>query len=64
MPAALPKAGANLVVHYRGGKDGADAIVEEINANKGNALAVQAELATEAGSKALIAEALKAYGQT
>ena len=57
------EAGANLVVHYRGGKDGADAIVEEINANKGNALAVQAELATEAGSKALIAEALKAYGQ-
>ena len=56
------EAGANVVVHYRGGKAGADAIVDEIIANKGNALAVQAELATEVGSHSLIAETLKAYG--
>jgi NAD(P)-dependent dehydrogenase (short-subunit alcohol dehydrogenase family) len=56
------EAGANVVVHYRGGKAGADALVEEINTNKGNAVAMHADLATEAGSLSLIAETLKAYG--
>ena len=55
-------AGANVIVHYRGGKAGADAIVAEINASNGKAVAIQAELAGEEGSKALVAESLKVYG--
>lgn len=55
-------AGANVIVHYRSAKAGADAIVGEINANNGKAVAIQAELASEEGSKALVAESLKAYG--
>jgi len=51
-------AGANVVVHYRSGKAGADSIVDEINAGNGKAYSVQAELASEEGSKALIAESL------
>ena len=49
------EAGANVVVHYRGSEAGANAIVEEISANNGKALAIQAELASEEGSSALIA---------
>lgn len=56
------EAGANVIVHYRGAKAGADAVVEEINANNGNACAVQAELAAEEGSKALVAESLEIFG--
>ena len=56
------EAGANVIVHYRGAKVGADALVEEINAKNGKALSIQAELASEEGSKGLIAESLKAYG--
>ena len=56
------EAGANVVVHYRGGKAGAEALVDEINAGRGKAIAIKAELAGEDGSKALIAESLKAFG--
>jgi len=56
------EAGANVVVHYRGGEAGANAIVEEISANNGKAHAIQAELASEEGSSALIAGSLKAFG--
>ena len=56
------EAGANVIVHYRGSKAGADAVVDEIDAKDGKALAIQAELAGEEGSRTLIAEALKAYG--
>jgi NAD(P)-dependent dehydrogenase (short-subunit alcohol dehydrogenase family) len=56
-------AGANVVVHYRSGKAGADAVVDEINAGNGNAISVQAELASEEGSRSLIADSVKAFGR-
>jgi len=56
------EAGANVLVHYRGGKAGADTLVEEIVSNKGKAIAIQGELASEAGSQALVAESVKAFG--
>ena len=56
------EAGANVIVHYRGSKAGADAVVDEIDAKDGKALAIQAELAGEEGSRTLIAEAMNAYG--
>lgn len=56
------EAGANVVVHYRSGKTGADAIVKEIGENNGTAVAIQAELASEEGSKSLIDQALGVFG--
>jgi NAD(P)-dependent dehydrogenase (short-subunit alcohol dehydrogenase family) len=58
------EAGANVVVHYRGGKAGADGVVEQIKAGKdGTAIAIKAELSTEEGSRTLIAQSLKTYGE-
>ena len=56
------EAGANVVVHYRSGKTGADAIVKEIGESNGTAVAIQAELASEEGSKSLIDQALGVFG--
>lgn len=56
------EAGANVVVHYRGDQAGGDAVVSEIIANNGNAVAIQAELATEEGSQALIARSIEEFG--
>lgn len=55
------EAGANVIVHYRGGKAGADEVVGQIKGNKGEAKAVQAELASEEGSQSLIDETIKLY---
>ena len=41
------EAGANVVVHYRNGKASADAVVQDIKENNGNAVATQADLASE-----------------
>jgi 3-oxoacyl-[acyl-carrier protein] reductase len=58
--------GFDVVVNYRGQADRAAQIVSEINAaagdGKGRALAVQADIATEAGAQALFAAAVKAFG--
>ncbi len=56
------EAGANVVVHYRGGKEGAEQVVKEIASAGGKAQAVQAELASEAGSQGLVDETLNIYG--
>ena len=62
--------GFNVVVNYRGQADRAGQIVTEINATaanetgnrKGRALAVQADISTEAGAQALYQAAVKAFG--
>ncbi len=58
--------GFDVVVNYRGQADRAAQIVAEINSaasdGKGRALAVQADIATEAGAQALFAAAVKAFG--
>lgn len=68
--------GFDVVVNYRGQADRAAQIVAEINARRnaagldsaggvraqGRALAVQADIATEAGAQALYAAAVKAFG--
>ena len=56
------EAGANVVVHYRNGKASADAVVQDIKENNGNAVATQADLASEVGSQALIKQAIDAFG--
>ena len=55
------EAGANVVVHYRGSKEGADAVVDQITADGGKAVAIQAELSSEAGSQALVSATIDAY---
>ncbi|SHM97759.1 3-oxoacyl-[acyl-carrier protein] reductase [Duganella sacchari] len=58
--------GFDVVVNYRGQADRAAQIVAEINAaagdGKGRALAVQADIATEAGAQALYQAAVKVFG--
>ncbi|NVM79007.1 3-oxoacyl-[acyl-carrier protein] reductase [Duganella sp. SG902] len=58
--------GYSVVVNYRGQADRAAQIVADINAaageGKGRALAVQADIATEAGAQALYQAAVKAFG--
>ena len=62
----LASDGYDVVVNYRGQADRAAQIVAEINAatgdGKGRALAVQADIATEAGAQALYQAALNAFG--
>ena len=56
------EAGANVVVHFRGGKASANAVVAEIVKNDGKAVAIQAELASEEGSQSLIAKTVEEFG--
>lgn len=59
----LAKDGYNVVVNYRGQADRAAQIVAEINAGEGGrAVAVQADIATEAGAQALYQAAVRAFG--
>ncbi|MBT7949995.1 MAG: SDR family oxidoreductase [Gammaproteobacteria bacterium] len=56
------EAGANVVVHYRGSKEGANKVVESISKNGGHALALQAELSNQEECKRLVTETVKAFG--
>jgi 3-oxoacyl-[acyl-carrier protein] reductase len=59
----LAQDGFHVVVNYRGQADRAARIVEQINAGQGGrAIAVQADIATEAGAQALYQAALRAFG--
>ena len=59
----LAEAGASVVVHYRGRKNDAAAVVDEIAARGGTACAVQAELG-DAGSVANLVDAsVEAWGR-
>jgi len=63
----LSRAGADVLVHYRSDKEGAEALVNELkeegNANEGSAIyAVRADLTNEEDCQALFAEANKQSG--
>lgn len=58
----LASDGFNVVVNYNSRRDRAMAIVDEINAGKSRAVAVQADVATTEGAQALHAAARQAFG--
>ncbi len=58
----LAKDGYHVVVNYRGRADRAAEIVEIINLGHTRAIAVQADVATEAGADKLVKAALQAFG--
>lgn len=59
----LAAGGATLVVNYRGDKAGADKVVEEIKADGGEAIAVQADVSQFDEADALFKAAKKAFGR-
>lgn len=58
----LAKDGYHVVVNYHGRADRAAEIVETITAGDTRAIAVQADVATEAGAEKLVKAALQAFG--
>jgi 3-oxoacyl-[acyl-carrier protein] reductase len=58
----LAAAGASVVVNYAGSKEGANAVVHEIVAKDGKAIAVQADVAKAEDVKRLFAETKRAFG--
>ena len=58
----LAAAGANVVVNYASAKAGADAVVAEIVANGGKAIAVQGNVTSEADLARLFEETQQAFG--
>jgi 3-oxoacyl-[acyl-carrier protein] reductase len=59
----LAAAGASVVVNYASSKAGADKVVNEITAQGGKAVAVQADVAKPADIERLFAETKKAFGR-
>jgi len=59
----LAAEGASVIVNYASSKAGADKVVEEIKADGGKAVAVQADVAKKADIDRLFAETAKAYGR-
>ena len=59
----LARQGAAVVVNYASSKAGADRVVGEITGTGGRAVAVQADLATEADVRRLFAESNRAFGR-
>ena len=59
----LAAEGASVVVNYASSKAGADKVVNAITAKGGKAIAVQADVSSEADIKRLFAETKKAYGK-
>ena len=59
----LAAEGAAVVVNYSSSKAGADAIVKEITAQGGKAIAVQANVAKQVDVEYLFAEAKRAFGR-
>lgn len=58
----LAAAGASVVVNYSGSQAGADAVVREIVAKDGKAIAVQADVGKAEDVKRLFAETKRAFG--
>jgi 3-oxoacyl-[acyl-carrier protein] reductase len=58
----LAAAGAAVVVNYAGSKEGADAVVHEIVAKDGKAIAVQGDVAKADDVQRLFAETKRAFG--
>jgi 3-oxoacyl-[acyl-carrier protein] reductase len=59
----LAAEGAAVVVNYSSSKTGADKVVEEIKAEGGKAIAVQANVAKKADIEKMFAETMKAFGR-
>jgi 3-oxoacyl-[acyl-carrier protein] reductase len=59
----LAAEGASVVVNYASSKAGADKVIEEIKADGGKAIAVQADIAKKADIDRLFSETKKAYGK-
>jgi 3-oxoacyl-[acyl-carrier protein] reductase len=59
----LAAEGAAVVVNYSSSREGADRVVGEIKGNGGKAIAVQANVATQADILRLFAETKKAFGK-
>ena len=59
---SLAQAGADVVVNYVSGLEGAQAVVDEITALGRKAIAVKADVSEESDVETLFAEALKAFG--
>jgi 3-oxoacyl-[acyl-carrier protein] reductase len=59
----LAREGAAVVVNYARNQAAAAALVQEIEAAGGQALAVQADISTAEGAEALVDAAIKAYGK-
>src|SRR5581483_6994 len=60
---ALSEDGASVAVNARANKDEADAVVAEIEAAGGNALAVLGDVADPAAAEAMIAAAAQHFGR-
>lgn len=60
---ALAAEGASVVVNYASSRAGADKVVEEITAQGGQAIAVQADVSKKAEIERLFAETKAAYGK-
>lgn len=58
----LAAAGAKVVVNYSGSQEKAEAVVEEIKADGGEAIAVKANVSDAEAVKALVDEAMQAFG--
>ncbi len=58
----LAEAGARVAVHYRGSRDGAEAVVREIQAAGGVACALAADLTREGDAERLVEQAAVALG--
>lgn len=58
----LAAAGAAVVVNYASDRDGADAVVRQINDDHGRAVAVQADVAKSEEVRRLFSESQKAFG--
>lgn len=61
--AKLAAAGANVIVNYAGGKEAADAVVEKIKTDGGDAIALQADVSKPEDVKALFDNAIAHYGR-
>lgn len=59
----LAQAGAKVIVNYARNQAAAAALLQEIAAEGGEALAVQADISTPEGAEALVDAAIKAFGK-
>jgi 3-oxoacyl-[acyl-carrier protein] reductase len=59
----LGKQGATVIVNYQSNTDAAQEVVSEIQAGGGQAMAFQADVATEDGANSLIKAAIDTYGK-
>ena len=59
---ALANDGANVVINYVSKPEEADAVVEEIKANGGNAIALKADVSNEAEVQEMFRQAIAHYG--